>query len=146
MKFTKLENLMALLSKTSDSWLESKSFQSLINEILNSSWENKPDDLPLLEKNACSLKNEWKTHRPKEGVEQSSSYVEPKCERTALLYRRIPPAEKCELCGRFAVEFEIHDIDGLVLRCCPTCFNKMRSQGLTLKEIENLKGGRNDER
>ena len=145
-KFVKIENLITLLSKTSGSSPGSKSFQSLIKEILNSSRENKTDDSSFLKKNTCSPKNEWKMHERKEDAKQSSDHVKPECQNTILFFRRIPPAEKCELCGKFAVEFEIHDIDGLVLRRCPACFEKMRSQGLTLKEIENLKGGGNDER
>ncbi|MEM3628640.1 MAG: bifunctional DNA primase/polymerase [Candidatus Bathyarchaeia archaeon] len=44
-----------------------------------------------------------------------------------FLWRRIPPAEKCELCGELAVEYEIRMADSNnVLRRCQNCFDKMR--------------------
>jgi hypothetical protein len=46
-----------------------------------------------------------------------------------FLWRIIPPAEKCELCGKLAVEYEINDIKGSqIFRRCQSCFNKMRCQ------------------
>lgn len=42
-------------------------------------------------------------------------------------WRQVPPAEKCELCGLFSVEYEInHLADRQILRRCEPCFNKMR--------------------
>ena len=44
-----------------------------------------------------------------------------------FLWRKVPSAEKCELCGQFAVEFEINDVHGRqILRRCESCFQKMR--------------------
>ena len=45
-----------------------------------------------------------------------------------FLWRKIPTAEKCELCGKFTVEYEINDIKGhQILRRCQSCFDNMRS-------------------
>jgi hypothetical protein len=44
-----------------------------------------------------------------------------------FLWRRVQPAEKCELCGRFAVEYEINYVrEQQVLRRCQSCFDRMR--------------------
>ncbi|MEM4481074.1 MAG: primase C-terminal domain-containing protein [Candidatus Bathyarchaeia archaeon] len=44
-----------------------------------------------------------------------------------FLWCRIPPAEKCELCGAFAVEYVVKDaISGSLLRRCHDCFEQMR--------------------
>lgn len=44
-----------------------------------------------------------------------------------FLWRRIPPTEKCELCGELAVEYEIRMADSNnILRRCQNCFDKMR--------------------
>lgn len=44
-----------------------------------------------------------------------------------FLWRRIPVAEKCELCGRLAVEYEINDVKGhQILRRCQSCFDRMQ--------------------
>jgi len=53
----------------------------------------------------------------------------------SLSYRKIPPAEKCEKCGKHAVEYEIIDLDGTVLRRCTACFQDMRVKGLKLRPI-----------
>ncbi|MCK4424586.1 hypothetical protein KAU93_02785, partial [Candidatus Bathyarchaeota archaeon] len=46
-----------------------------------------------------------------------------------FLWRRVPPAEKCESCGRFAVEYEINLVEEhQILRRCQSCFEKMRCQ------------------
>ena len=45
----------------------------------------------------------------------------------AFLWRQIPAAEKCELCGRLAVEYEIKDVKGhQILRRCQNCFSRMQ--------------------
>jgi len=45
----------------------------------------------------------------------------------AFLWRQIPAAEKCELCGRLAVEYEINDVKGhQILRRCQNCFSRMQ--------------------
>ncbi|MGQ9507684.1 MAG: hypothetical protein ACUVTB_07535 [Candidatus Bathycorpusculaceae bacterium] len=44
-----------------------------------------------------------------------------------FLWRQIPAAEKCELCGRFAVEYEVNDVKSRqILRRCLSCFEKMQ--------------------
>ncbi|MEM3153255.1 MAG: primase C-terminal domain-containing protein [Candidatus Bathyarchaeia archaeon] len=44
-----------------------------------------------------------------------------------FLWCRIPPAEKCELCGASAVEFVVKDaVSGSLLRRCHDCFEQMR--------------------
>jgi len=44
-----------------------------------------------------------------------------------FLWRPIKLAERCELCGKHPVEFEVNDIHGKqILRRCPACFQKMR--------------------
>ena len=46
-----------------------------------------------------------------------------------FLWRRIPTAEKCESCGRLAVEYEINLVkEHQILRRCQNCFQKMRRQ------------------
>lgn len=43
-----------------------------------------------------------------------------------FLWRKISPAEKCSLCGKGVVKYEIHDVeDGTVLRRCQGCFKRM---------------------
>jgi len=42
-----------------------------------------------------------------------------------FLWRRVPPAERCEYCGVHPVEFEVATEDA-VLRRCPACFGEMR--------------------
>lgn len=47
--------------------------------------------------------------------------------KNLFLWRRIPLAEKCELCGELAVEYEVQmGGSGNVLRRCQNCFDKMR--------------------
>jgi predicted transcriptional regulator len=44
-----------------------------------------------------------------------------------FLWRRIPPAEKCELCGQLAVEYEVElPQEKVVLRRCAGCFQRLR--------------------
>lgn len=46
-----------------------------------------------------------------------------------FLWHKIKPAERCELCGQAAVEYEINDLHSRqILRRCPTCFQKMRTE------------------
>lgn len=45
--------------------------------------------------------------------------------KAAWFWRRVPPGEKCELCGQFAVEYEIADPSGNKLRRCEQCFRTM---------------------
>lgn len=48
-------------------------------------------------------------------------------ENRLFLWRRIKPAEKCELCGKHAVEYEINDVKNRqILRRCQSCFESMR--------------------
>ena len=48
-------------------------------------------------------------------------------EDSNFVWRRVLPAEKCELCGRFAVEYEINHVrEQQVLRRCQSCFDRMR--------------------
>jgi len=56
-------------------------------------------------------------------------------ERRTMCYRRVPPAERCPLCGKLAVEYEITDLDGTVLRRCAACFEDMRVMGLKLRPV-----------
>jgi len=44
-----------------------------------------------------------------------------------FIWRRIPPAERCELCGKYSVEYEINSIrERQILRRCTSCFQKTR--------------------
>lgn len=46
-----------------------------------------------------------------------------------FLWREIPEAERCELCGKNPITVEINDIHGRqILRRCRTCFEKLRFQ------------------
>jgi hypothetical protein len=61
--------------------------------------------------------------------EQPVTPVTDRPSEPCFLWRRIPSAERCELCGQFAVEFEInHLAERQVLRRCEACFNKMRTE------------------
>jgi len=53
-----------------------------------------------------------------------------------FLLKRIQPAEKCELCGEYPVEFEFEN-DNHIIRRCPSCIDKMRSQGYSFKLEES---------
>lgn len=58
---------------------------------------------------------------------------------TDFIFHRIKPAEKCEYCGKFPVEYEINDIRGhQILRRCSACFQKMRRMfaGSVWKEVQ----------
>jgi hypothetical protein len=47
----------------------------------------------------------------------------------AFLWRIVPEAERCELCGKAPVTFEINDVHGRqILRRCANCFQKLRQQ------------------
>lgn len=48
--------------------------------------------------------------------------------KSLFLCRRLSPAEKCELCGQFAVEWEIKTPEGNILRRCDRCFSKLRQK------------------
>jgi len=53
-------------------------------------------------------------------------------EEADFLWRRIRPAERCELCGVFSVEYEIsHVNDVQILRRCNSCFNEMHKQSVS---------------
>jgi ribosomal protein L40E len=46
-----------------------------------------------------------------------------------FLWRPIPEAERCELCGKAPVAYEINDVHGhQILRRCANCFQKLRQQ------------------
>ncbi|MGB9778814.1 MAG: hypothetical protein ACPLW8_05360 [Candidatus Bathyarchaeales archaeon] len=46
-----------------------------------------------------------------------------------FLWRPVPEAERCELCGKAPVVYEINDIHGRqILRRCGSCFQKLRQQ------------------
>jgi len=46
-----------------------------------------------------------------------------------FLWRSIPIAERCELCGKQAVEYEINDIhQRQIVRRCRSCFERMRKE------------------
>ena len=48
-------------------------------------------------------------------------------EKNIFYWRRIPPAEKCELCGQLAVEYEVKlPQENVVLRRCAACFQRIR--------------------
>jgi len=58
-----------------------------------------------------------------------------------FLWRRVPAGEKCELCGKFAVEYEINDVKGhQILRRCQNCFDRMRQtfSGPSWKNVGGL--------
>ncbi|MCL6579427.1 MAG: bifunctional DNA primase/polymerase [Candidatus Bathyarchaeota archaeon] len=58
-----------------------------------------------------------------------------------FLWRRTPPAERCELCGQFLVEYEINDVKGhQILRRCQSCFDRMRQTfgGSSWKNVGGL--------
>jgi len=58
---------------------------------------------------------------------------------TDFIFHRIKPAEKCEYCGKFPVEYEINDIRGhQILRRCSACFQEMRRMfaGSVWKEVQ----------
>lgn len=59
-----------------------------------------------------------------------------KPERQGFPLQHIPPAEPCEKCGEYPVEFEFLN-DGYSVRRCPSCIDKMRSQGYNLKLEES---------
>jgi len=59
---------------------------------------------------------------PCQNSENSKDKAEPD-----FLWHRIPASEKCELCGKFAVEYEINDVKGhQILRRCQNCFDRVR--------------------
>jgi len=72
------------------------------------------------------LQREEKTDFQKSGHYRSFQQADSEAN---FLWRRVPPAEKCESCGRFAVEYEINHIEEhQILRRCQNCFDKMRRQ------------------
>ncbi|MEM3549963.1 MAG: hypothetical protein QXN87_02715 [Candidatus Bathyarchaeia archaeon] len=51
------------------------------------------------------------------------------------------PAEKCELCGQFAVEYEINHVrERQILMHCQSCFDRMRQlfSKATLRNVEEI--------
>ena len=56
---------------------------------------------------------------------KSTGGLKPTGNPLLFLWRRVPPAEKCEFCGAHPVEFEVATEDA-VLRRCPACFEEMR--------------------
>ncbi len=59
-----------------------------------------------------------------------------------FLWRRVQPAEKCELCGQFAVEYEINDTrEQQKVRRCESCFHRIRGEykNAVWKEQESKK-------
>lgn len=66
-------------------------------------------------------------HVTLEDLKEDETVPEPK-PMPDFLWRKIPTAEKCEVCGKFAVEYEINDVKGhQILRRCQNCFDKMQS-------------------
>jgi hypothetical protein len=58
--------------------------------------------------------------------------------------RRMSPsegAEKCELCGEFACEYELTMKDGSRVRRCQHCVDDMRAKEITFVLVENNSGG-----
>ena len=53
-----------------------------------------------------------------------------------MFFKRIPPAEPCELCGKHPTEIDMNREDGMILRRCTKCFEKMRSELKAIKFIE----------
>jgi len=51
-------------------------------------------------------------------------------------YLRVPPGEKCELCGAHPVEYEIQIDDGSILRRCSNCFEELRRMFTAVKWVE----------
>jgi hypothetical protein len=70
---------------------------------------------------------EQKKNKPyKESVTSVTSVTEAEPD---FLWRVVPEAEKCELCGKQPVTIEINDIHGhQILRRCVNCFQKLRQQ------------------
>lgn len=59
--------------------------------------------------------------------EQPVTAVTEQSPDSCFLWRKVPAAEKCELCGQLAVTVEINDLkDKQILRRCESCFKKMR--------------------
>jgi hypothetical protein len=68
-------------------------------------------------------------------------------EIASFSYERVKPAEPCELCGVFAVEYKIVSPDGTSLRRCASCFKQMRDTHVKAvwknsQEAEDEKVGR----
>ena len=71
-------------------------------------------------------KTEEKTDFQKSGHHRNFQQADSEAD---FLWHRVPPAEKCESCGRFAVEYEINLVDEhQILRRCQNCLDKMRRQ------------------
>jgi len=70
--------------------------------------ENNPENIHILE--TCQI------------LDNSQGKVPPD-----FIWRRIPVAERCELCGKYPVEYEINSIrERQILRRCTSCFQKTR--------------------
>ena len=50
----------------------------------------------------------------------------PKTNSGFFYWKRVPPAEPCEQCGKFPVEYEVTTPEGNKLRKCPHCFANLK--------------------
>lgn len=73
--------------------------------------------------------------KPLDPIFKFSKFNKP-IEPPTFLYRRISPAEPCELCGAHPVEYIIKTDDGGILRRCPSCFREMRNMFTKVKWVE----------
>jgi hypothetical protein len=85
------------------------------------------DDIPLRDLRGDSAeKTEEKTDFQKSGHHRNFQQANSEAD---FLWHRVPPAEKCEACGRFAVEYEINLVkEHQLFRRCQSCFERMRRQ------------------
>jgi len=61
------------------------------------------------------------------GEERKHVLLAKKAAEPLFIWRHIKPAERCELCGKAPVEYEVEDaLDGTILRRCKSCFDEMR--------------------
>lgn len=91
--------------------------------------------LSSINKDTCEIistdNSELKTGNKPENIQTSETCqkLENSTEENPpdFLWRRVKPAEKCELCGKLAVEYEINDIKNRqILRRCQNCFDRMQ--------------------
>ena len=73
-----------------------------------------------------SSKRSEKTILKTEKKPENLFETELKREKPILNWRIVKPAEPCEKCKTAPVEYEITDIDDLVVRRCPPCFQDMK--------------------
>lgn len=85
-------------------------------------------------------KSEIPTNLPAEKTETNitADNLATNSEKQGFLLKHIAPAEKCELCGLYAVEFSFL-LDGQEVRRCKSCIDRMRSSGLVFGEEEEAK-------